>query len=174
MTMLILFVTLLSSCFFYVPEVHGTGNTIGNDILRCASCGTTTGLQQSTLCCHLYCSSCKTFNWTCLICKKDIIFRRYLSCATCGYNSNLVSKFSNVFCQNCKDLVTISQENEASSSRQNDVPNEFINYRPDNEIRNQSTNNHNQDNEGNNTYKIKVTLDSNGNPFYDFLEVDDD
>ncbi|XP_050527057.1 uncharacterized protein LOC126897467 isoform X7 [Daktulosphaira vitifoliae] len=163
---------------------------IEENLLSCGFCNSHSNLKQVSPCSHVYCGPCKSKLLDCLLCKKNITMDivKNLRCSICNNKYDIFKKSDKVYCSRCNDLGNIPQEieaslskqskvpqeTEASSSRQNVVPNEFINYSPDNEIRNQSTNYHNQDNEGNSTYKIKVTLDSNGNPFYDFLEVNDD
>ncbi|XP_050527055.1 uncharacterized protein LOC126897467 isoform X5 [Daktulosphaira vitifoliae] len=178
--------------------------TSKENLLSCGFCNSHSNLKQVSPCSHVYCGPCKSKLLDCLLCKKNITMDivKNLRCSICNNKYDIFKKSDKVYCSRCNDLGNIPQEieaslskqilvpqeieassfsqskvpqeTEASSSRQNVVPNEFINYSPDNEIRNQSTNYHNQDNEGNSTYKIKVTLDSNGNPFYDFLEVNDD
>ncbi|XP_050527058.1 uncharacterized protein LOC126897467 isoform X8 [Daktulosphaira vitifoliae] len=149
---------------------------IEENLLSCGFCNSHSNLKQVSPCSHVYCGPCKSKLLDCLLCKKNITMDivKNLRCSICNNKYDIFKKSDKVYCSRCNDLGKVPQETEASSSRQNVVPNEFINYSPDNEIRNQSTNYHNQDNEGNSTYKIKVTLDSNGNPFYDFLEVNDD
>ncbi|XP_050527054.1 uncharacterized protein LOC126897467 isoform X4 [Daktulosphaira vitifoliae] len=141
-----------------VIDFDNNDDTIGEDILKCTFCGLYTTLMTAS-CSHIFCQTCTSYTSNCRKCRKEFTIDtdECLSCSSCFAIRNLRIISNNIYCTNCISKGKhLRRTGGASSSRQNDVATEYIND--------------SQNNESDSTNDTNVTLDSNGNPYYDFFK----